>query len=366
MTIQTRRFIFYSLIVIFFIAGTALIFYSAGWRLDFKTISISKLGGLFIEVAAPDVKIQVGKKVFQPITGFFKYSSLITDLFPKTYTISITKDGYQPWKKELAVQPSLITKVYPVILLPKNPKRELILKGIEDFWVGPKYTAVIKSGQLYINDLPAIGREITAWSANGNKALTFSIATKNYYLVDIPNDNTALNLSLIFRNYKNAKLLDAKFYPKDEHKLILTGTNGLYIFDTSKLSLTALTDEKFQNLFPGKLSPDKLKLASLSQEAGDKIKITFLENQEEFGKAKNEITILDTGFTEMPKNFDWDKTSSYLFIQYGDKLYFSDIDDRSAFNIQLVSKKVDKYQYQPSTDSLYVLSAGSVYKVDLK
>lgn len=367
MTIKTRRFIFYSLIAVFLVAGAILIFYSNGWRLDLETLSVNRLGGIFIEVAAPDVEIRIGKNVFQPKTGFFKYSSLITNLFPKTYTLSVTKNGYQPWKKELAVKPSLVTKVYPVILLPKNPNRELVLKDVLDFWVGPKYNAVSKSSsQLYINDLPALGREVVSWSANGNEAITFSPATKNYYLIDISKENTALNLSLILHNSKNAKLLEAKFYPKDARKLILTASNGLYVFDIGKLSLTALTDEKVQNLFPGKLSPDGLKLASLSRENGDKIKISFLETAEEFGKSKNETAILNTEFTETPRNFDWDKTSSYLFIQYGDKVYFSDIDDRSSLNMQLVSEKVDKYQYQPENDSLFILSAGLVYKLDLK
>ena len=367
MTIQTRRTLFYSLIAVFLIAGAGLIFYSSGWRLDLETLSVNQLGGLFIEVAAPDVKIQVGKNIFHPETGFFKYSSLITDLFPKIYAISVTKDGYQPWTKELAVRPSLITKVYPVILIPKEPARELIFKNVLDFWAGPKYLAFRgSSSQLYINNLPTLGREVVSWSANGNEAITFSPITKNYYLIDLSKENTALNLSLLFHNSKNAKLLEAKFYPGDARKLILTGSNGLYVFDINKLGLTALTDEKVKNLFPGKLSPDGIKLASLNRESGNKIKIAFLENEEEFGKKKGETIIISAETDEAPLSFDWDKTSSYLFIQYGDKLYFSDIDDRSKINLQLVSEKVDKYQYQPANDSLYILSAGLVYKIDLK
>lgn len=369
MLLKTRRVIFYSLIAVFCVSGTGLIFYSNGWRLDLETFRVNQLGGLFIEVAAPDVKIQVGKNNFNPETGFFRYSSLITDLFPKTYAVSVSKDGYQLWKKELAVKPSLITKVYPVILIPQNPKQELVLKNMEDFWVGPKHWAIVQASRLLIDGSPALGREIVSWSASGNKAITFSPATKNYYLVDIAKNNTALNLAYLLRNYKNEKLIDARFYPQEDHRLILTSSGGLYALDAVRLTISSMTDEKAQSLFKGKLSPDGEKLAFLDVKSGNKIKVIFLETSEEFGKAKGESVILETGFSEAPQNFDWDQTSSYLFIQYGNTLYFSDIDERSPLNLQLVSDKVRKYQYQLAADSLYILStspAGLVYKLDLK
>ena len=101
MTPQIRRLIFYILIVIFFILTFFIIPYSNGWHFDFDTFKFVKLGGLYLNVEPTEAKIQVDKLNFEIKSGFMKSGILIANLFPKTYYVSIQKDGYQSWNKNL-------------------------------------------------------------------------------------------------------------------------------------------------------------------------------------------------------------------------------------------------------------------------
>ena len=130
MTLKTRRVFFYSLILVFLFAGAGLVFYSNGWRIDWETMEISQSGGLFIETASSHYTVKIGKKNYAPNSGLLYSGALTTHLFPKTYRVEVTRENYESWKKELSVEPSLVTKTYPVILMPRSPKEELIASNV--------------------------------------------------------------------------------------------------------------------------------------------------------------------------------------------------------------------------------------------
>ncbi len=366
MTLKNRRKIFYSLIVIFGILGAGLVSYSMGWRFDFETFQFKKSGGLLVRLASSDAVIKIGREVFNANSALLYQGTLITNLFPKTYKIEVAEKNYQSWSKNLTIEPSLVTKTNPVILMPEKPLRELLSKEIKDFWLGPKYLAQKTTfGQFLINGRPARGNKIIEWSKNGDWALVLDQKQQTYFLIDISKENTALNLSMVLENLTLDRISKVGFDPADNNKLILTTAGGLYDLNVNALSLQRIKPPPLSQATGGKISPDNQKLAIFNAKT-DAIDIRFLADAEALNKKQGDFVALNTDFPEPLSDFYWHNSSAYLFAQYASNLYFVEIDDRPPLNWQSIANDVDKFQYNPQNDTLYVLSGRSLYKLDLK
>lgn len=250
MTLQTRRIIFYSLVFSFIIIGITAIFYSNGWRFNLETFTINKLGGIFFESVPSYAMVSIGKTNLNLKQNFLYSSLLVANLFPKSYTVKITKEGYQEWTKNLEVNPSLVSEAPAVILLPEKPSViGPIFNGVKDFWIDEKNEeglAILKqNGFLEINSHPIVGETVVDWSADGK-----SLITKNkrfYFLIDLNKTDEALNLSLAFQNLKsksNTKKIDSitqiQFLPPKKNKFLITTGQGLYLLDTQIFSIENL------------------------------------------------------------------------------------------------------------------------------
>jgi len=248
MTIKTRRVLFYGLAMLFVVVGTSVIFYSSGWRFDFETLTINRLGALFFEIQPDHATIAIEKTPYQFNPGLLKSGLLIANLFPKTYTVKVTKEGYQPWTKELPVRPSLVTEVSPILLLPE--KIDLgtpIVKNVSDFWVGPKYLAVKKEdGGLYLNNEEKIvGSRIVQWSKNGNAAVT--ALNSQYFYINLEKPGSALNINLIFESLRDTSdqspIQRIYFDIFDENNLMLITYQKWYQLNVKKQSLTIIYEK---------------------------------------------------------------------------------------------------------------------------
>lgn len=242
MTLKTRRILFYSLAVLFISAGTAAIFYSNGWRFDVETFEINKLGAMYFESIPRDAAIAIDKNSFIFRPGILKSGTLVANLFPKTYAVKITKEGYQSWIKEIEVLPSLVTEIPPVILLPENQELgKPFAENIEDFWIGPKHLILYRNGQLEFNGQRILGKSVIRWSKSGDLVITKS--DNSYFLTDLLKPSGALNISLVFSNLagkhgiKANSVSDIFFDTTDDKKLIINSKNGLYLVDTAKLNI---------------------------------------------------------------------------------------------------------------------------------
>ena len=200
MTLRARKILFYLLTLIFFAMATAAIFYSNGWRFDLETLSISKLGGIYFE-KVPDNSILTVEKAnaeFNP--NFLRSSFLIPNLFPKKYLARAGRENYQTWTKEISVYPSLVTEIQPIILLPeKLILNEPLNKNISDFWEkSGKVITASKSEELFFEKNKISGVKLVAWSDNADAILTKN--NGNFYLINLANPKSALNISLMFFN----------------------------------------------------------------------------------------------------------------------------------------------------------------------
>ena len=147
LTRTKRRFLFYTSVFIFIIMLVPILFYSLGYRVssDFK---ILKTGGIFIQASQAGAELVIGAR--HKRTSFLGESALVKNLPPDTtYKISVLKDGFWPYIKELKVESETVT-ARNVLLIPQNiegkilgtstPKIEILkpnLPAVKRFWSIP-------------------------------------------------------------------------------------------------------------------------------------------------------------------------------------------------------------------------------------
>lgn len=136
MTKKTRQLYLAAILVISFITLPSILLYSSGYRIDFKTFSIQPAGALVISSIPKDAILQVTEKNIVDSTP-----SIINQLAPGEYRVSISKDGYSTWQDVISIQARRSTIIGTVLIFRTAPETSTIskypdslypLKSIED------------------------------------------------------------------------------------------------------------------------------------------------------------------------------------------------------------------------------------------
>lgn len=415
MTTKIRKLIFYALIALFIILTLFIIPYSNGLRFNLNTLSFERLGGLYLNVEPTEAKIQVDKLNFEIKPSLIKSGLLIANLFPKTYHVSIQKDGYQTWNKNLTVRPSLVTEIYPITLIPEKAKEELLGADIKDLFLNTNYLAIKDTNnKLRINGKIIKGTAFLSWLTGERLALVYDENSKNYLVINPAQNNSALNINLLFENLKYQKMIGdngsikkVTAHPFDKNKLIINTNKNIYVLDFYKPSIESiashiydqgeeiidrsydllgangeelfLTDpQHFYSYHLNKneggllLALDQEKIISLEVSSNNQF-LAFSKNNKLIllDRSKNEDQLTDLGITD-PSYFKFSPDSKKLAVAFGDdkiKVFFIG-NDYDLFNkVPMASSYFDLGQLDPNhpiiwrNDSYYLFIRS---KTDLK
>ena len=113
--------------LLFIILVPAITLYATGYRLtgDFE---ITRTGGLYMSVGQSGAQIYVNDKYIKD-TSVFQKGVLVQNLNPGTYKVSVVKEGYHEWNKELRVFNETVTEA-KTLMLPQEPGLTEILEII--------------------------------------------------------------------------------------------------------------------------------------------------------------------------------------------------------------------------------------------
>ncbi len=142
MTKRTRTLLFLSLLLLFAVFTPSLILYSQGYRIDWKLKRLVQTGALYVKVVPTRTTVVVDEKTSKT-TDFFFGSALLGNLFPASHRIQISKEGYQPWAKQLDVQEKQVTDAKNIILFPENPEFSTATDHIQQAWKTPKKNTLL-------------------------------------------------------------------------------------------------------------------------------------------------------------------------------------------------------------------------------
>ncbi len=226
MTLKTRRVIFYGLFFVFFPISIGVIFYSQGWRVDFENFGVKKTGAIYIETAPKNVAIKLNNKPIPDQSGLIKSGTLIPDLLPKNYKIEIQKDGYWTYRKNIKVEPSMVSELIDAILIPQKFEKTATIEKLK-------------------------GSEVI--DLNAKRIIVKNQQNKIYYFYRFDNPDTAFNINASFNNLllsaqagkKPEAIENIALHPFNDDRLIMKNANGLYVFDARKLQIeTVFQNEK--------------------------------------------------------------------------------------------------------------------------
>lgn len=212
---KTRIILFYLFVAAFLLGGTGVLLYSYGWRVNLEEKTVQKIGAIYIKTNVRGTAITINGKPYKDAAGILQSGTLISDLLPKTYRVTITKDGYHPYHKTLVVRPSQVTEILNAQLIPET---------LEPTFVAPtKGTRFIDATQ------------------GAEKMILQNTATGVYYLHDKANASSTFNLSLAVTNaQKGLKIKKVMFVPFKPTQFVIEDTAGLKLFDLEKKTIEPL------------------------------------------------------------------------------------------------------------------------------
>lgn len=208
-------------LVVVGIFGTLVFLYASGYRLNPKTLKVSESGLLVIK-SYPD-----GAQVF--INGDLKTATNATlSLPPRTYEVSIRKEGYLEWKKRLELKKGEVTEATAHLFKTAPSLSAITFTSVSDALLSPDLTKI-----AYV--VPPNG--------NPENEGLWILET-----IDLP-----LGFAREPRRVTDGNLVNARFFWSPDGRQILMQTpKGAYVLDTlnftSQKNLTNIASEVKQIL----------------------------------------------------------------------------------------------------------------------
>jgi len=367
MTKKSRTILFLICLILFLIITPIVIFYSQGYRFDFKTKKISQTGGFYFKVSPKSAEIYINDR-FKKKTDFFLGEIQIENLLPKKYKIEIKKSGFHSWQKTLEVEEKKVTEAKNIVLFPENIHFDLWDKNIENFFISPDEKKIILKRNVqekkWILELFDIEKNIK----------TQLIEEKND-LSDLEFSEDSKEIELKLKTNKGEKIFSLKIdnppfileerktsFLAKEKKQLKGDDKNIFLIENNILSQFNPETNSFEKIFEpiknAKLSGDKRKLAFFTDY---EIWVLYLNEEiSPFHKKGEKVFLLR--FSEKIKDLFW-LTDHYLMIQVGEKIKISEIDDRDRINvIDLASfNKNSKIFWSTVNRKLYVLTEKNLF-----
>ncbi len=120
MTVITRRILYTSATILFVAVAPGVIFYAQGYRFDPRSVRVLKTGAIRFQTLPRTLQVSIDGKEFRRTNP-----SLLRNLRPGDYTLTLRSAGYQPWSGKVKISANSVS-VLNVDLLRSNPTRSAL------------------------------------------------------------------------------------------------------------------------------------------------------------------------------------------------------------------------------------------------
>ena len=260
MTPIKRRVLFIIFSFLFVILSGVLILYALGNRFNFKTLTIEKTGGIYIISHPSNAALTLDGKPIANASNILTPGTLIDNLTSGRYKVTVSENGYSIWKKNIEVNPGLVSVYDSVVLVPQNAAIAVTLptstaaaasQGISSIGLASgNLITETSGGVIYVADQRMRGNKIVDVS-NSGQLITYSALTGGYYLSDPLSSSVPVNLLSEFT-------LDARriLSPREQVAgMSFSSVSDRYILIRTNLGLYGLNlGQHSAQLISGKLS----------------------------------------------------------------------------------------------------------------
>jgi len=164
---QTRRALFYLLVLIFSAATPFIILYALGYIPDIASWRFTPTGGLFVKTNEPGITVSINGRVERE-TNFLTHSVLVTNLPAGMISAEVTKEGFHSWRKNIEIEKQVVQE-FPFILLIPEALNPLIITGT---------TTAPNTASIPRALIPDPGNKYLLWVTESGKTTTLSVIDK--------------------------------------------------------------------------------------------------------------------------------------------------------------------------------------------
>lgn len=275
---RTRLTIFLFLSILFILVAPSAVFYSLGWRFDWKTKNIIQPGVFYFRVWPKNVQIYLNGNLEEK-TDFFFGSTLVENLLPGNHNIEIKKEGFHSWEKTLEIKKRQVTEAKNIVLIPENPNFIIITEETEDFFFSPDNEKMIMKKKSNLDS------EEQSWSL---KLFELKKNVKSH-LIDEKDISE-----------KKVQLIDLKFSPDSKKVLLKVEIKKQLMYYLLEIDITppVLTSLDF-------LDPSDIKEIYFDPKNSQKLFISLISTEETSeaggrGRELNEVYLTDQKISPTP------------------------------------------------------------------
>jgi hypothetical protein len=120
-----KRIVLVSLFALFFVIGGISVFYAQGYRFDTDSLTVKKVGAIYIKTLPGEAQVTLDGKVIDKSYWLFNSGKLIQSLFPKNYELIVSNPTFKTAKFNILVSPSLVSELSHVVLIPEKPENSI-------------------------------------------------------------------------------------------------------------------------------------------------------------------------------------------------------------------------------------------------
>ena len=340
MTKRTRTALFFSLVLLFSAVTPALIFYSLGWRIDWKERRVAQTGAFYFKTDPGNAAIFINGKT-EKKTDFFFGALLIDNLLPGTYEVKIEKEGYGSWQKNLIVQEKQVTEAKNVVLFPAKISLKTLFDSVTSVWPSPDMSLLLlkrtsSQGQRFLS----------LWNPKTNKEISvMQRLAFTQKIQDVQWD-------------KNGKTFLIQFQEGGGQPLVFNeqGEPCKESFCIENILKAQPTDQE------GLLSPDEKKIA-LTQSS--ELWLLYLQNDEGQPKRTKGERVFLNRFGEQIQNLSW-VSNHHLLLSVGNDIRIIEIDDRDSLNTISLGSFTNPRLFWSIQEKIFYILSNNVLSVSEK
>lgn len=319
MTKRTRRGLFYGLIALFIVVGTAMILYAEGWRLDLGTGYVTKIGAIYVRSYPEDASISLNNKPVQNKSGFFSPGTLISDLFPKTYNLQLSAAGFAPWQERVTVLPSLVIPLKYAVLVPDVSTTTATGSIVNFFASQGSIVEEDLSGDVAA-DGTVVGQGALVAATADTRAFIFKNVTSGYHLYSV-SDATSTNLSatLAKDGISASMVQNVILDPHDSSNILVIGQKKIWLLNLEDQSLTLIEKTPAaETLSPAIAMDDSSIVWTRLEPASDTSEIML------YDRAAGALRETSTTITGTTQKIGWIRNGEFGFLQSDGSFYLYD------------------------------------------
>jgi len=356
-----RRTIMISLGLIFFILAPTLILYTAGYRYNFDTLRVEQTGVISIDANPTDAVVTLSNTTFHK-----KMPIRLANIAPGRYELSIAKNNFHTWKKDIVVKSNQTTYIRD-ITLPRIASPEPVQfegwgdeQNIEAFW--PSFDGrylIIATNKQEIHELFLFDTD------RQNLTLLTRTASKSLPIINwAPTETIAL--------------IGTETFQGTELRLINLPDTNIIFSATTSVSLASIRYQWFKSALGRTvlLFQDESTLYELTELGKKEIaKVTstiwFVEDKKRIWTGTSEPTlflsddaaILETNFTiPEPATRIVDISPTHFIVQSDNSLMILQRNNNTLTDSKILP--INNFQLLPNSHNWIAWSEREIWKID--